>query len=149
MRPSPAANSTRLRRLLEGGEALGGIQMPDGCRRPPVAARRHRQIHVAHGPARIGTDTVHGILQGLRTTGAPRWRPGDVLDQLQEGGALRDALFERGVEGGQALLMLAELQILLVQRAPMLLQGLVQAEFLNGIGNRPVQRAAERSPFTR
>ena len=88
----------RLRRLLEGREALGGVQVPDGCWRPPVRARRHRQIHVAHGPARIGTEAVHGILQGLRTAGGLVGGPRDVLDQLQEGGALLDALFEGGRE---------------------------------------------------
>ena len=78
--------------------------MPEGRRRPPVGPRGHGQIHVAHGPARIGTEAVHGILQGHRARGGLVGGPRDVLDQRQEGGAFLDTLFKAGIEGAQGLL---------------------------------------------
>ena len=54
----------RLRRLLKGREAFGGVEVPDDARRPPRGPRGYSQIHVADGPAGIGTEAVEGI-----------WRP--------------------------------------------------------------------------
>src|SRR5262249_47055505 len=130
-----------LRGLLEGSIRLCGLQMPNGCWHPLCHTWSHRQIRVAYGPAHIGADTVHGKLQGLRTTRRLIGRNGDVLEQLQEGRTLGDPLFECSIESGQALLTLAQFEVLLVQCAAMLLEELVQTEFINSIGNRPVQQA--------
>ena len=90
-----------LRGLLEGRKALGGVEVPDGRGGPPVGAWSHGQIYVTDGPAGIGTEAIHGILQGHRTTGGLVRSPGDVLDQHQEGRALRHALFEGGGGPGE------------------------------------------------
>ena len=96
--PFARAQLQRLRGLLEGAEALGGVQMPDGCGDPALRPRGHRQIDVGEGPACIGTEAVHGILQGHRTAGRLVGSPRHILDQGQEGGAFLDALVEGGRE---------------------------------------------------
>ena len=52
---------------------------------------------MAHWPAQIGTEAVHGILQSLATRGGLVGSARDVLHYLQQGGALLDPLFEGGL----------------------------------------------------
>ena len=89
-----------------------------------------------HGPAHIGADAVHGNLQGFCTPGRLIGRDGDVLEQLQEGRTLGDLLLERGIESGQARSRWRSSRFCWcnARRCP---RELVQAEFINSIGNRP------------
>ena len=94
---------------------------------------------MADRPASIRTDLIYRQLQDCLKAGRLVRRGSDGLQQLQQGSALGHLLDESGIESLECIFLSAEGEVLFLQQALVCLQYLLQMEFVDRIGDDPVQ----------
>src|SRR5262245_35903759 len=113
-----------LRGLLERHQALWRVDVPDGAGPPRTRAVWFGEIDMADRPASVCTDLIQRQLDDRLEAGGLVSRSCNGLQQLQQGGTLSHLLGERGIEGLESFVLLAQGQVLFLQQATVRLQHL-------------------------